>query len=122
MVKSIAAIFGIVFIVIGILGFVPAIAPDGMLLNIFHVNAAHNVVHLATGIVALLCAMSGAGAARTFFQIFGIVYAIVAVLGFYNGDEPLLGFISSSRPNTWLHVVIAVVSLFLGFGTAKQTA
>jgi hypothetical protein len=44
------------------------------------------------------------------------------VLGFYNGDEPLLGFISSSRPNTWLHVVIAVVSLFLGFGTAKQTA
>ena len=66
MVKSIAVIFGLVFIVIGILGFVPAIAPDGMLLNIFHVNAAHNVVHLATGIVALLCAMSGAGAARTF--------------------------------------------------------
>ena len=122
MVKSIAVIFGIVFIVIGILGFLPATAPDGMLLKIFHVNTPHNIVHLATGIVALLCAMGGAGASRTFFQIFGILYAIVAILGFYYGDERLLGLISSSRPNTWLNVVIAVVSLFLGFGTAKQTA
>jgi hypothetical protein len=110
------------FIVIGILGFVPAIAPDGMLLKIFHVNAAHNVVHLATGIVALLCAMSGAGAARTFFQIFGIVYAIVAILGFVKGDDINIWIISNNVADTCLHVVIAVVSLFLGFGTAKQTA
>ena len=85
MVKSTAVIFGVVFMAIGILGFVPAVAPDGMLLKIFHVNAAYNVVHLDTGIVALLCAMSGAGAARTFFRIFGIVYAIVAILGFGKG-------------------------------------
>ena len=122
MVKSLAILFGVVFIAIGILGFVPAIAPDGMLLNIFHVNTAHNVVHLATGIVALLCAMGGVGASRTFFQIFGIIYANVAILGFVKGDDINIWIISNNVADTWLHVVIAVVSLFLGFGSAKQTA
>jgi Domain of unknown function (DUF4383) len=47
------------FLLIGILGFVPAVAPNEILLNIFHVNAAHNAVHLLTGIVALLAGMAG---------------------------------------------------------------
>jgi hypothetical protein len=56
-----------------------------MLLNIFHVNAAHNVVHLLTGVVAPLAGMAGVGAAKTFFKIFGVVYGLVAVLGFVVG-------------------------------------
>src|SRR5438132_3618228 len=47
MIKTAALLFGIVFLLIGILGFVPAVTPDnGMLLGIFHVNTAHNIVHL----------------------------------------------------------------------------
>jgi uncharacterized protein DUF4383 len=126
MVKSAAIVFGIVFLAIGILGFVPAVTTDvngmPMLLGIFHVNAAHNYVHLATGVVALLCGMAGFGASRTFFRIFGVVYALVAALGFYYGDQPLLGLISSNTANTWLHVGIAVVSLFLGFAAGGETA
>ena len=73
MAKTLALVFGVVFLLIGILGFVPALAPNEMLLNIFHVNAAHNVVHLLTGVVALLAGMSGVGASKTFFKIFGVV-------------------------------------------------
>jgi hypothetical protein len=122
MVKSAAMLFGIVFLAIGILGFVPGITKDEMLLGIFMVNPAHSVVHIASGVVALLCAMSGAGAARIYFQIFGIVYAIVAILGFMQPNGMLFGLISNNPPDTWLHVAIAVVSLLLGFGTAKQAA
>jgi hypothetical protein len=122
MVKSAAMLFGIVFLAIGILGFVPGITKDEMLLDIFIVNPAHSVVHIASGVVALLCAMSGAGAARIYFQIFGIVYAIVAILGFMQPNGMLLGLISNNPSDTWLHVAIAVVSLLLGFGTAKQAA
>jgi len=121
MVKSAAILFGIVFLAIGILGFVPAITKDEMLLGIFHVNMLHNIVHLATGAVGLLCGMAGFGASRTYFRIFGIIYALVAVLGFYYGDQPLLGLIANNTADTWLHVVIAGVSLLLGFGTARQT-
>ena len=118
MVKTAAILFGLVFLVVGILGFVPAITKDEMLLGIFHVNFAHNIVHLASGAVFLLCGMAGAGPSRMFFRIFGIVYALVAALGFYNGDQPIFGLISNNMPVVWLHVVLALVMLFLGFGTS----
>jgi hypothetical protein len=63
----------------------PGVTNNEMLLGIFHVNLAHNIVHLASGIVFLLCGMAGAGASSTFFKIFGVVYALVAVLGFIKG-------------------------------------
>jgi len=125
MVKSAAYLFGIVFLAIGILGFVPSITTDvngmPMLLGIFHVNTLHNVVHLASGVVALLCGMSGAGASRTYFRIFGVIYALVAILGFYPDGTMILGMLSNNPAVTWLHVAIAVVSLFLGFGTSSET-
>ena len=118
MVKTAAILFGVVFLFVGILGFVPSITKDEMLLGIFHVNFAHNVVHLASGAVFLLCGMAGAGPSRMFFKIFGIVYALVAVLGFYYGDNAILGIISNNSADTWLHIVLAVVMLFLGFGAS----
>jgi hypothetical protein len=92
-----------------------------MLLGIFHVNTAHNAVHLLSGVVALICGMSGVGASRMYFRIFGLVYGAVAVLGFLNpGDTMLLGLISNNMADTWLHVAIAAVSLILGFMPASR--
>ena len=113
--KNIAIIFGIVFVAIGLLGFVPAANPDGKLLGVFAVNTMHNLVHVATGILALAVGFASDKASRIFFQVFGIVYALVAALGFVTGDGMLLGMVSNNAADTWLHVVIAVVSLYLGF-------
>ena len=113
--KTIAIVFGIVLLLAGIAGFVPALTPGGKLLGIFAVNTMHNIVHVATGIVALITGFASDRAAKIYFQIFGIVYAIVAVLGFVTGDGLLLGLITNNTADTWLHVAIAVVALFLGF-------
>jgi hypothetical protein len=121
MVKGAAILFGIVFLAVGILGFVPAVTPPmgdgtgGMLLNIFHVNTAHNFIHIASGVVFLLCGMAGAGPSRMFFKIFGIVYALVAVLGFVKGNGMLMGMVANNMADVWLHVVLAVSMLYLGF-------
>ncbi len=123
MLKKIAIGFGVIFVIVGILGFIPAVAPNGRLLGYFDVNAAHNAVHLATGVIALIVGFASEKASRTFFQIFGIVYALVAVLGFFMGDRPLLGIVSNNMADTWLHVLIAVVALYFGFGMkATETA
>ena len=117
--KPAAIVFGVVFLLVGILGFIPAAAPHEMLLGIFHVNAAHNVVHLLSGAFALGCGLAGAGAARLYFRIFGVIYGLVALLGFVQGDTLLLGLISNNRADAWLHVAIALVSLALGFAPAR---
>lgn len=130
MIKSAAILFGIVFLAVGVLGFVPAVSkpgPDGMpmLLGLFMVNGIHSIVHIASGVVFLLCGMAGAGASSLFFKIFGLVYALVAVMGFVVKDGMIFGLISNNTADTWLHVVLAAAMLFLGFigvGSVTRTA
>jgi len=122
MLKSAAVLFGVVFLAVGVLGFVPGITNNQMLLGIFHVNAAHNVVHLLSGAIALWTGRTSAAYARLYFRVFGVVYALVALLGFYAGDGMLLGLISNNMPDTWLHVAIAVVALTLGFAGKDESS
>ena len=113
--KTVAIVFGALMLAAGIAGFVPALCPDGKLLGLFAVNGVHNLIHIATGAVAIGCGMASYLAARRFFQVFGIVYALVAVLGFFSPDGMLLGMVAHNRADMWLHVGIAAFALFMGF-------
>ena len=109
---------------LGILGFVPGIAPAGsdgmpMVLGIFMVNTTHSIVHIASGAVFLFASMAGAGPARLWFKLFGLVYAVVAILGFMTPNGMLLGLISNNPGDTWLHVGLAVAMLLIGFASPK---
>jgi hypothetical protein len=86
------------------------------------VNSTHSIVHIASGAVFLIASMSGAGAARLWFQIFGLVYAVVAVMGFKVGDGMIFNLISNNQNDTWLHVVLAAAMLAIGFLSPKQAA
>ncbi len=121
MTKTLALLFGAVFVLVGILGFIPAVSPNEHLLGIFHVNAAHNAVHLLSGIVAITCGLASERAATLFFRIFGVVYGLVAVLGLIGGDWPILGIISNNMADVGLHIAIAAVSLMIGFGARHRT-
>lgn len=125
MVKTLGMLFGIVFLAVGILGFVPGVTTTGvdgmpMLLGIFMVNTVHSIVHIASGVVFLLASTAGAGAASLWFKLFGLVYAVVAVLGFMTPNGLLLGLISNNPADTWLHVGLAAAMLLIGFAVPKQ--
>ena|SRR5256885_12661455 len=122
MAKSLGMLFGIVFLAVGILGFVPGVTKDEMLLGIFMVNTVHSVVHIASGVVFLLASMAGGAAASLWFKIFGLVYAVVAVMGFVVGNGMIFGLISNNTNDTWLHVVLAVAMLAIGFLSPKAAA
>ncbi len=82
---------------------------NGDLLLGLEVNGWHNLVHLASGLVLLLAA-AGRGAAKATALAFALVYAVVAVIGFIDGDD-VLGFIPVNTADTLLHTAIAAVGL-----------
>ena len=116
MLKKIGLAFGVIFVLVGLAGYVPALTPDGKLLGVFAVNGAHNLVHILTGVIALAIALASPANMSMFFKIFGVVYALVAALGFFAGEQPLLGIIAHNAADMWLHAVIALVTLWIGFG------
>lgn len=124
MLKRAATIVGIVFLAIGLLGFVPALTPensDGVkrLLGIFAVDGLHNFIHIASGLAALAAASAGANASRLYFKVFGVVYAIVTLVGFLQGDT-VLGLIPVNLADNLLHLVLATAFLYLGFGKSDE--
>jgi hypothetical protein len=111
--KTAAMVLGIVFVIAGALGFIPnpIVGANG----IFLTNHTHDWVHIGSGIVLLLGAYSPMGASLA-LRVIGIIYAIVAVLGFVMPGGMLLGMIAMNMADHWLHVVLAIVILYAGFG------
>lgn len=120
MAKQVATVVGVVFILVGIVGF---FSHD--LLGA-HLNTAHNVVHLVSGAISLYLGMKGSlSAARQFCIIFGIVYGLLGVAGYFlgTGAEHMLDLnvLMLGTRDHIIHILIGVLYLIGGFGT-KSTA
>lgn len=113
--RNVAFVLGVVFLIVGVLGYVnnPIVGPSGF----FVTNNMHNLVHIISGIFLLLGAYTALGPSLA-LKILGIVYAIVAVLGFVmmQGGDGIMFGIAMNMMDHWLHVVLAIVILAAGFG------
>jgi hypothetical protein len=121
--KKFALVFGVVLLVVGVLGFVPALTPKNsagmpLLLGLFMVGSLHNIIHLLSGAGALVGSKSDSYA-KLYFRIFGVVYGLVTVIGFIQGNT-VLGLINVNLADNLLHLVIAASSLYLGFVFANK--
>ncbi|MEK7557088.1 MAG: DUF4383 domain-containing protein [Patescibacteria group bacterium] len=116
--KKWTKIFGWVLVIIGVLGFVPGITSNGMLLGIFAVNGLHSIVHITTGALFIWAAGKDENTAKMYFKVFGIIYAAIAILGLF-GSGYVLGVLYNNIADTILHIVIAVCALYMGFGGKK---
>ena len=119
--KLTAMWLGLVVLVVGLIGFVPAFVPGGLVLGLFEVDPLHNVVHILTGALAIFASRSSEGATRTYFKVFGVVYALVTVLGFMTGTG-LFGLLPVNVFDNVLHLVLAAVFLYFGFGAKAGAA
>ncbi|MBL8878782.1 MAG: DUF4383 domain-containing protein [Phycisphaerales bacterium] len=103
--NAVCVVMGTLFLVIALWGFV-----DGERVLIFHVNAAHNMVHLISGLAALACGLFSLKAAIRFCLIFGVVYFLVALLGFLN--VPLMNeALHLNDADDFLHLLVAIIFL-----------
>ena len=109
---------GLSLIGAGLLGFVPGnpIASEDAK-ALFRVNEIHNIVHLATGALALWIGLGTRGLTLANGLIgYGVLYAVVAVLLIV--DPTMFGLFADAPTNTAdhvLHAALAIVSIALGW-------
>lgn len=125
--KTAALLFGLTFLAVGLLGFIdnPIIGTSDQ--AIFHADAIHNIVHIASRALFLLIALAAPGAAATVLIVFGLVYLLLGVLGFINigsdGMTTLLGVLHVNGADNYLHIGLGVAILLAGIATRRsQTA
>jgi hypothetical protein len=123
-VQRVAQIFGWVFVLVAVWGFVvsgasmEAGADAPAILGLFPVNVLHNLAHLLLGIWGILAARSFDGA-KTYTRIAGVLYLVLVVLGLV--DPTGFGFIPLGGADIALHAVLGIILAGVGF-TAKQAS
>ena len=121
--RLIVLVFGVVYVLIGILGFIPGVTTEGgefanqpsatgAILGIFPINLLHNVVHLVLGLALLYGATSTANAINMARGV-GVVLLLVGVLGFFVPDT--FNLMPIGGPDIFLHLGTALVLLIVGF-------
>lgn len=120
--RTLAIIYGLFYIIVGILGFIPSFSPQGMLFDAFYVNAANNIIYIITGIIGILTGIANFYSAMLFMRIMGIVYIIWAIIGFSVGHDYVFGFIANNLADDWANLILGIIALYLGFAIRRRTA
>jgi len=108
MAKTYAQVVGAILVIIGIIGLLGRSLLSAQ-------NPLHEIVHVITGAWGLYAGFSGGlGGPKTYAQIFGVIYTILAVLGFVGGAS-FLGVGSGIGAGNVIHLVIGVLGLYVGF-------
>ncbi|TFV61136.1 DUF4383 domain-containing protein [Mycobacterium sp. PS03-16] len=129
-VQKAALAVGVVFLVVGVAGFVPGITTgydtlqfaghhsEAMLLGLFNVSALHNVVHLLFGVLGV--ALHGTfGAARWYLIGGGVVYLALFAYGLTIDHDSAANFVPLNTADNWLHLALGVGMVALGVALGR---
>jgi arginine exporter protein ArgO len=125
-----AQAMGVVFLLVGILGFIPGITSNygtmqfaghqsgALLLGIFQVSILHNIVHLLFGVAGLAMAKTVSGS-RNYLLGGGIIYAILWIYGLVIGQDSAANFVPVNTADNWLHFILAVAMIGLALALSR---
>lgn len=122
-VQKITAGFGAIYLLVGVLGFVPGITVptqhgpvpgEGLLLGIFAINVIHNIAHLILGAVLVWGGL--AGDAIRVNRVMAVVFAALVVVSVI---APIAEGVAINPPDTILHLVSAILTAYLGFAAGR---
>jgi hypothetical protein len=128
---TMALVFGVVFLLVGLSGFFAAPPPPdapslqvehghGMAMGLFPVNTLHNIVHLLFGVLGIAASRGAVMAARQYFQVVAVSYALLVVLGLLPATQTLFGLVPLWGNDVWLHALLAAVAAYFGFAGASD--
>jgi hypothetical protein len=135
-VQSLALFVGVVFLLVGVLGFVPGATADlfrlelagphsgAMLFGVFQVSVLHNALHLLFGVAGILSAWTW-GASRLFLAVGGFLYLLLWVYGSVvhsmDHDGGAANFAPFNPADNLLHLALGAVMVVLAvIGTVYE--
>lgn len=120
-VQRVAQLFGWIFVIVGVIGLYYAHTMQmGLLLGVFPVNLLHNVVHIVFGIWGIMAARSF-GAAKTFATVGGVIYLVLAVVGYFVPGMAF-GLLPLGGNDIWLHALLGIILVAVGVSARPATA
>lgn len=132
-VQKAALALGAVFLLVGILGFVPGITTnydqlsfaghdsDAMLMGVFQVSVLHNLVHLIFGIGGIAMAQAPR-TAKDYLLWGGVVYLVLWIYGLLIDHDTNANFVPVNVADNWLHLVLGLVMVVLALLLTRNTA
>jgi hypothetical protein len=132
-IQKAALAVGVVFLLVGVLGFIPGITSnyeslgfaghgsEALLLGIFQVSVLHNIVHLLFGAAGIAMARTAAQS-RNYLIVGGAIYLVLWLYGLLIGHDTAANFVPVNTADNWLHFVLGVAMLGLGFALSRGTA
>jgi hypothetical protein len=132
-VQTAALAVGAVFVLVGVLGFIPGITTDydalsfaghhseAKLLGVFQVSILHNIVHLLFGLAAFALARTVSGA-RLYLIGGGAIYLVLWLYGLIVGQDSSANFVPVNSADDWLHLVLGLGMIGLGLALSPKTA
>ena len=134
-IRTVTLVYGIVFLLVGIAGFVPGFREpydmsghdlvvnqgEGYLFGLFAVNILHNLTHFLFG-VAGLAVYKSLPASRSYLKAVAIIYGAFVVMGLVPGLNTVFGLVPLHGHDVWLHLVLAGVAAYFGFAHKEHDA
>jgi arginine exporter protein ArgO len=126
LVQTVALIYGIIFLLVGVAGFIPGLTSnyetmqfaghqsEAMLMGVFQVSILHNIVHLLYGIAGVALSRR-ADNAQHYLLWGGIVYLVLWLYGLFVGHESPANFVPLNTADNWLHLALGVTMVALSF-------
>jgi hypothetical protein len=124
-IQAASALVGAVFLLVGVLGFIPGITADhdglraaghesnAELLGVFQVSVLHNIVHLLFGAAGIALARTASGA-RAFLVGGGAIYLVLWLYGLVIDKTSQANFVPLNTADDWLHFVLGAAMVALG--------
>lgn len=119
-----AQLFGIIFVIVGVAGFIPGITTDydeltafdhegAKVLGLFGVNILENIAHLLYGVAGLALSRTWDGS-RLYFIGGGLIYLVLWLYGLVIDKDSSANFLGVNAASDWLHFVIGVAMVGIG--------
>jgi hypothetical protein len=132
-VQQAALAVGIVFLAVGVLGFIPGITSnydsmafashhsEAKLLGVFQVSILHNIVHLLFGVAGIALAKTVSGA-RNYLIGGGVVYLVLFFYGLVISKDSAANFVPVNTADDYLHLVLGLGMVALGLLLTRRAA